>query len=267
MDRPIDHLPDVDPSRAHPARVYDYWLGGKDNFAADREVAEAMLANEPGIRMMARANRRFLERAVRYLVTEQGIGQFLDVGCGIPTARNTHEVAQELDPGARVVYVDNDPVVAAHSRALLTSTVPGAVAFIAADATDPARILDSPELAALDLDRPVALVLMSFLMYFSDEVAHGIVGTLLDALAPGSCLTVSHPTAVFDPVAAGRNVETARRSGLTYNLRDQDGVAAFFTGLDLVEPGVVPVLGWRPDGAPPADVRRVHFFGGVGRKP
>ena len=269
MDDPIDRS-EVDVTRAHPARVYDYWLGGKDNFAADREVAEAMMTAVPGIPMMARANREFLQRALRVLVTECGIDQFLDVGSGIPTARNTHEVVQELAPAGRVLYVDNDPVVAAHSRALLTAEGDGVSAFLPGDAREPAAILADPVLRrTLDLRRPVGLMLVSVLMYFTDEVAHAIVRTLLDALPPGSHLTISHPTADFDPAGSAAAVAVASRGGLTYITRDRAGVEAFFAGLDLLGPGVVPIAGWRPElgGGPRGDERRAHFWGGVARKP
>ncbi|MCO1658979.1 SAM-dependent methyltransferase [Pseudonocardia humida] len=270
MDDPIDRRPGVDHTRAHPARVYDYWLGGKDNFAADREVAEAMMTAVPGIPMMARANRDFLQRTLRVLVSERGIDQFLDVGSGIPTARNTHEVVQELAPAARVLYVDNDPVVAAHSRALLTGTHDGASAFLLADAREPGAILGDPVLhRTLDLHRPVGLMLVSVLMYFPDEVAHHIVRTLLAALPPGSHLTISHPTADFDPEASAAAVAVARRGGLTYITRSRAEVEAFFAGLELVGPGVVPIAGWRPElgAGPRGDERRAHFWGGVARKP
>ena len=257
-------------SRAHPARVYDYWLGGKDNFAADREVAEAMMAAVPAIPMMARANRDFLRRALTVLVSECGVDQFLDVGSGIPTARNTHEVVQELDPTARVVYVDNDPVVAAHSRALLTGPPGGASAFTPGDARDPEAVLADPVLRrTLDLARPVGLMLVSVLMYFPDEVAHHIVRTLVAALPPGSHLTISHPTADFDPRASAAAVAVARRGGLTYITRGRAEVEALFAGLELLGPGVVPIAGWRPElsAGPRGDERRAHFWAGLARKP
>ncbi len=259
----------VDTSRPHPARVYDYLLGGKDNFAADRQAADAMTAQLPTLPDMIRANRAFLHRAVRHLVVDLGLRQFLDVGSGIPTAWNVHQVAQAADPGARVVYVDNDPVVAAHSRALLTGVTDGPTAFIAADARDPATILADPALAAtLDLDRPVALMLVSVLMYFPDDIARDIVDTLLAALPRGSVITVSHPTADFDPGAAEQAVAAARAGGLTYLTRSRDEVAALFRGLEPIEPGVVPLLAWRPEpGADPGDVRSVYYWGGMARKP
>jgi len=268
VDESTDRPEELDVTRAHPARVYDYWLGGKDNFAADREVAEAMMTAVPGIPMMARANRDFLQRALAVLVSERGIDQFLDIGSGIPTARNTHEVVQELDPRARVVYVDNDPVVAAHSRALLTGTPDGASAFTPGDARDPEAVLADPVLRrTLDLDRPVGLMLVSVLMYFPDEVAHRIVRTLVAALPPGSHLTISHPTADFDPRASAA-AAVAERGGLTYITRSRAEVEALFAGLELLEPGVVPIGGRRPElsAGPHGDERRAHFWGGLARK-
>jgi SAM-dependent methyltransferase len=258
--------PDIDISRPHPARVYDYLLGGKDNFAADRRAADAMTMQLPSLPTMTRANRRFLHRAVRHLAGPLGVRQFLDIGSGIPTACNVHQIAQDTAPGTRVVYVDNDPVVATHSRALLTGARPGSTAFVLADATDPAGVLADPALAAtLDLTEPVALMLVSVLMFFDDRTAHAIVETLLDALPPGSYLTVSHPTADFDPEAAGRVIEAAGRGGLTYRPRSGAEVRGFFTGLELVEPGIVPMLAWRPE-PPRGDERGVYYWAGMGRK-
>ncbi|MCO1658978.1 SAM-dependent methyltransferase [Pseudonocardia humida] len=258
----------MDTARPHPARVYDYLLGGKDNFAADRDAGDAMIARLPGLPAMTRANRDFLGRAVRHLVRTHGVRHFLDIGSGIPTSRNVHEIAQAADPGARVVYVDDDPVVAAHSRALLTGAEAGRTAFVHADATDPAAVLAAPAVAEL-LDRaePVALMVVSVLMYFPDDTAHRIVDTLLAALPPGSFLTVSHPTADFDPAVVAQAVAAARRSGLTYITRTRAEVEAFFAGTDPVEPGVVPLLAWRPDGgtAPP-DPHGVYYWAGMARR-
>jgi SAM-dependent methyltransferase len=261
--------PGIDTSRPHPARVYDYLLGGKDNFAVDRRAADAMTMQLPSLPTMTRANRHFLHRAVRHLVGELGVRQFLDIGSGIPTACNVHQAAQDIAPDARVVYVDNDPVVAAHSRALLSGVRPGSTAFVLADAADPAAVLADPALAAtLDLTEPVALMLVSVLMYFDDRTARTIIATLLDALPPGSCLTVSHPTADFDPEAAGRAVAAARRGGLTYRPRSGSEVCGLLAGLRLVEPGVVPMLAWRPEATrgPRADDRSVYYWAAMGRK-
>jgi O-methyltransferase involved in polyketide biosynthesis len=262
----------IDTSRAHPARVYDYLLGGKDNFAADRAAADAMTMQLPSLPTMIRANRQFLYRAVRHLVVDFGIRQFLDVGSGIPTACNVHQVAQEVDPGARVVYVDNDPVVATHSRALLSGAHPGSTAFILADAADPAAILADPAIAAtLDLTEPVALMLVSVLMYFDDATTRAMLDTLLAALPPGSLLTVSHPTADFDPQTVGRAVAAAEQGGLTYVPRSAAEIAALCAGLELVDPGIAPLLAWRPDPARGRgrgrDDRSVYYWVAMARKP
>jgi O-methyltransferase involved in polyketide biosynthesis len=267
---PAEDVPSrIDTTKAHPARVYNYFLGGKDNFAADRAVAEAMLAQMPTAPAMARANRAFLHRAVRHLVADRGVTQFLDVGSGIPTMCNVHEVAQSLEPTSRVVYVDRDEVVAAHSRALLVSAPEGRTAFITADATDPRRILGDPVLAeTLDLTRPVALMMISFLMYFDDEAAHRIVRTLVDALPAGSYVTVSHPTADFDGPASQEASAAGKAASLTYLPRSRDQVAELFTGLELCEPGVVPMLAWRPDETDISgqDVTSVYYWVAMGRK-
>jgi S-adenosyl methyltransferase len=261
--------PELNTGQAHPARVYDYMLGGKDNFAADRALGDAVTRAMPSAPFMARANRAFLGRAVRYLAKEAGIRQFLDIGTGIPAAGNTYEVAQAVAPESRVVYVDNDPIVLAHGRALMTSDPAGATAFIQADLREPDKILADPALyRTLDLGEPVALMLVAILMYIRDEEnPRGLVSALLDALPPGSYLTVSHPTADFSPGEAASAVAASERSGISFTPRTQAEVAAFFAGLELVDPGVVPVLAWHPDGGAPADPRAVYYYGAMGRKP
>jgi SAM-dependent methyltransferase len=258
----------VDITRPHPARVYDYLLGGKDNFAADRAAGDAMISRLPSLPAMTRANRAFLRRAVHRLVVEFGVDQFLDIGSGIPTACNVHEVAQYADARARVVYVDNDPTVAAHSRALLTDDPGARTAFLAADATEPDRLLAELRLLGLlDLTRPVALMLVSVLMYFDDETVRKIVRTLLDALPAGSYLTISHPTADFDPEVVAGAVAAARASGLTYVPRSDAQLAELLTGLELVEPGIAPLLAWYPDGDLPIhDVHGVYYWAVMARK-
>lgn len=258
---------DIDITVAHPARVYDYLLGGKDNFAPDRELAEAMIRQIPSMPVMMRANRDFLGRAVRFLVAERGVRQFLDVGSGIPTGSNVHQVAQDVDPTARIVYVDNDPVVLAHSRALMTSTPQGRTAFVPADARDPHAVLDDPAVfATLDRAQPIALMLISFLMYFPDDQAYPMVATLLDALPSGSYLTISHPSGDFDPEAAAQAAAAGRRGGIDYHVRSRAEVERFFDGLELAEPGVVPMLEWRP-GLRHPDPHSVHYWVGMARKP
>jgi hypothetical protein len=265
-------LPKIDTTVAHSARVYDYWLGGKDNFAADRALGDAMVAAIPTLPMMARANRAVLGRTVRYLTGEAGIRQFLDIGTGIPSEGNIHEVAQSLAPETRVLYVDHDPIVLAHARALMTSSPEGMTEFIMADLREPESILNHPALAkTLDLGKPVALMLVAILMYFRDsDDPQGLVSTLVDALPSGSYLTITHPTHDFDPEAAYAANAAAAQAGITLVSRSKAEVEAFFTGLELVEPGVVPVLSWRPDEADhyfADDPHSVYYYAGIGRKP
>jgi hypothetical protein len=261
---------DLNTNVAHPARVYDYWLGGKDNFPADRDLAELMIQAIPNMRGLAAANRAFLRRAVRYLAAEAGVRQFLDIGTGIPTSPNVHEVAQAAAPGSRVVYVDNDPIVLAHARALLTSQDAGETAFIMADLREPKTILDHPTLTAtLDLDQPVAVLLVAVLMYFRDSDHPNpfeMVAAVLEPMPSGSYLAVTHPTPDFNPEETATAVAAAEAAGITLVPRGQAEIERFFTGLDMVEPGVVPVLSWRPD-EPVADPRSAYYWAGVARKP
>ncbi|MFN2496852.1 MAG: SAM-dependent methyltransferase [Pseudonocardiaceae bacterium] len=260
----------IDTSVAHSARVYDYWLGGKDNYPADRALGDAIAVQIPTIRSMARANRAFMHRAVDHLVREVGIRQFLDIGTGIPTQGNVHEVAQAIAPQSRVVYVDNDPIVLVHARALLTSHPEGRTAFIDADIRRPDAILNDPELqATLDLDQPIALILVAILMLVSDaDDPYGNVSSLIDALPSGSHVVISHPTADFDTDAMAGVVAASARAGFTFVPRDRAGVEAFFRGLELLEPGLVPVLAWRPDSWPPVrDSHNAYYWAGVARKP
>jgi S-adenosyl methyltransferase len=251
------------------ARVYDYWLGGKDNFPADRAMAEAIVEQVPTIRTQVRAQRAFLGRTVRYLVGEAGIRQFLDIGTGIPAAGNVHEVAQELAPESRVVYVDNDPIVLTHSRALLSTTSAGQLAFILADLRQPETILADPAIArTLDLDQPVALILIGIMHHLRDQEGPGrIVATLMDALTSGSYLVLSQTTPDFDPEAMGRLAAVSERGGITNVPRSLAGTEPFFAGLELVEPGLVPLPAWRPDPGTDQDPRSVSAYGGVARKP
>jgi O-methyltransferase involved in polyketide biosynthesis len=262
--------PDINTNVAHPARVYDYWLGGKDNFPADRALAEAMMAAIPNMRVMAAANRAFLSRAVRYLTEEAGVRQFLDIGTGIPTSPNVHEVAQATAPDTRVVYVDNDPIVLAHARALLTSQDAGETAFIMADLREPKSILDHPTLTAtLDLSRPVAVLAVAVLMYFRDSDSPNpfeMVATVLEPMPSGSYLAVTHPTPDFNPEETAKAVAAAEGAGVTLVPRSRADVERFFTGLDLVDPGVTPVLSWRPE-RPPANPHTAYYWAGIARKP
>jgi hypothetical protein len=251
---------------AHPARRYNYWLGGKDNFAADRASGDAIAATFPTIRDSVRENRKFLRRVVEFLAGEAGIDQFLDVGTGLPTADNTHEVAQRVTPSSRIVYVDNDPIVLAHARALLTSSPQGATAYIDADLRDPGKILDAPQLrATLDLQRPVALVLLAVLHFVHDDHdPYGVVGRLVEALPAGSYLVMSHAT--YDLVEPDRVEVLETKSGGQWRSRSRDEFARFFDGLEFVDPGVVPIGNWRPDpGVVPPDPAEIVTYGAVAR--
>jgi hypothetical protein len=258
-----------DTDRPHPARVYDFLLGGKDNFAPDRAAALEGLKVNPNAATAPLQNRAFLRRTVRFLTAEAGIRQFLDIGTGLPTSPNVHEVAQAIDPSARIVYVDNDPIVLTHARALLTSAPQGRTAYVDANLQDVEQILAAPELRAnLDLDQPVALLLFAILHFVDeDDEAYSVVERLMAALPSGSYLVLSHITAEFDPESWARFMEVMRRQGIMTRLRDQPGVARFFTGLDLVEPGVVPILRWRPEGDEQFTDAQAALYGGVGRKP
>jgi S-adenosyl methyltransferase len=258
--------PPFDTSVAHIARVYDYWLGGKDNFAADRAAAEQAIAAYPDIVFSVRANRAFLARAVRYLAGEAGIRQFLDIGTGIPASNNTHEVAQAAAPESRVVYVDNDPIVLAHARALLTSGPHGVTSYLDADLRDTERVLTAAA-GMLDFSRPVAIMLMAILQHVDNaEDPYGIVAALLDALPPGSYLALSHPASDIEAEAQGKLAERLNQTmAEKVTLRDRAQVARFFDGLELVEPGLVRVPEWRP--ASELEARSpAGLWGGVGRK-
>jgi S-adenosyl methyltransferase len=263
--------PEVDTSRPHPARMYDYFLGGKNHFAADRETAETVLASAPTTRIAARENRAFLGRAVRYLVAEAGIRQFLDIGTGLPTANNVHEVAQAVAPSVRVLYADNDPLVLTHARALLTSSPEGRTAYIQADLRDPAAILSSPAVReVLDFSQPIALMTVALLHFILDEFKPAAaIATLLDALPSGSYLAASHVTGEHLPAQAAATMRTYRSSGVPLQARDSAEFAALaFAGLELVPPGVVLVSEWRPeDPGPRPAASEVNCYGGVARKP
>jgi hypothetical protein len=258
---------DLDTSVAHVARVYDYWLGGKDNFAADRTAGEQAIQAYPDIVYSVRANRAFLARTVRYLAGEAGIRQFLDIGTGIPTANNTHEVAQDVAPGSNVVYVDNDPVVLTHARALLVSGEQGHTNYIDADLRDTGRIL-AEAAQTLDFSRPVAIMLMAILQHIDEaEDPYAIVDSLLDAVPPGSYLAISHPAADIETEAMAQMAERLNKlmaEKVTFRNRQQ--VARFFEGLELVEPGMVRVQEWRPASEIEAK-SPAALWGGVGRKP
>jgi S-adenosyl methyltransferase len=248
------------------ARIWNYWLGGKDNFPVDRQVGDQILEAFPAIVENARASRAFLVRAVRYLAGEAGTRQFLDIGTGLPTANNTHQVAQAVAPESRIVYVDNDPIVLAHARALLTSSPEGATAYVDADLRDPDNLLQETA-RTLDFTRPVAIMLMGILGHIADDdEARSIVQRLVDAVPSGSYLTINDGTDTSEEV-----VEAARiwnqSANPAYHLRSPDRIARFFEGLELVEPGVVSPPRWRPDPSPAGLPAEVDSFCGVGRKP
>jgi hypothetical protein len=263
---PSESEPTFDTSVAHVARVYNYWLGGKDNFAADRAAGEQAIKAFPNIVLSARANRAFLARAVRFLAEEAGIRQFLDIGTGIPSASNTHQVAQSVAPESRVVYVDNDPVVLAHARALLASDPEGATDYIDADLRNPLQILTGAE-RLLDFGRPIAVMLMAILQHIDDkDDPYQIVATLLSATPPGSYLALSHPAKDIDAEAMAKMADSLNQTmAEKVTFRDRAAVARFFTGLDLVAPGMVQASKWRPaseaEAASPA-----ALWAGVARK-
>jgi hypothetical protein len=254
----------IDTSVPHIARVYDYWLGGKDNFAVDRELAERFIQADPMAVAGVRSNRAFLGRAVHYLAAEAGIRQFLDIGTGIPSANNTHEVAQRVAPSARVVYVDNDPIVLVHARALLTSHPDGATDYLEADLRDTDTILTQAR-RTLDFARPVAVLLIGVLHCIPDaDDPAGIVTRLVAAVPPGSYLAISHPASDIHAEAMARGAAMMNRSMAgSITFRDREQVAVFFDGLDLVEPGLVPTTQWRPE--PGADTTPLPGWVGVAR--
>lgn len=258
--------PAFDTSVAHVARVYNYWLGGKDNFAADRAAAQQAMAAFPDIVLSARANRAFLRRAVTYLTREAGIRQFLDIGTGIPSANNTHEVAQSVAPDSRIVYVDNDPVVLAHARALLTSTPDGATDYVDADLRDAAQIL-AKAAQTLDFGKPVAVMLMAILQHLSEaDNPYQVVRTLMAAVPAGSYLVLSHPAKdIHAAEMAAMATQLNKMMAEKVTFRTEAEVAPFFAGLELVEPGMTNVPDWRPEteeeaGSPAA------LWAGVARK-
>jgi len=252
---------------AHSARIYDYILGGKDNFAADRVAAEKMLEHTPGLPISMRANRRFMARVGRYLA-RSGIRQFLDIGTGLPTQPNLHEVVQQEAPDAAVLYVDNDPLVLVHARALLTGAADGPVAYLDADLRKPAEILGDPSLTdVFDLSKPVALTLIAVLQHITEPgQATEIIALLMARLAPGSALAISAVTADHDP-NAGQTLITYNKSGVPVVSRTRAEVVALFGDLDLVEPGVVPVHRWHPtDEDRTIKDKDVYMYGGIGFK-
>jgi hypothetical protein len=260
-------VPDaVDVTKPHPARMYDYYLGGKDHWRADREAAEKILAVAPEARAMARANRGFLRRAVTYLVREKGVTQFLDVGTGIPTSPNVHQTAAACAEGTRVVYADNDPVIHAHANALLTGT--GTTRIILADLRDPGVILNGAR-DFLDFTRPVALLLVAILHFIPDaEAPAGIVAAFRDALPPGSFLALSHGTGDFHPAeVTGSAISAYDAATAPLVLRPRPAIEAFLAGFTTEPPGLVQAPLWRPEAKPkPADLRKIGIYAAVAAK-
>lgn len=278
-DPPIPDLvrtPQIDTSVPHSARIWNYWLGGKDNYEVDRTAGDAYTEVFPGIVEIAEHSRAFLGRTIRYLAGEAGVRQFLDAGTGLPTVDNTHQIAQRVAPDARIVYVDNDPLVLAHARALLNSTPQGATRYLDADLHDPGTIM-AEAATILDFDQPVALILSGILGHIADyDQARSIVNRLLAALAPGSYLSLNEGISVIlDEDADAGAAEAYQEAQQAYNesgaipyvLRPAEEIAAFFDGLDLVEPGIVSVPLWRPGPSPFGPPPEIGQVGGVGRKP
>jgi SAM-dependent methyltransferase len=258
---------ELDTSRPHPARMYDFYLGGRDNYEVDREAAQQVISAAPEVVDSARANRGFLRRAVAHLA-RGGVRQFLDIGTGIPTSPNTHEVARSVAPGARVAYVDNDPIVAVHAAARLLNS--GDTAFALGDLRDPRALLENPAVAGLiDFDQPVAVLLVSVLHFVSDaEDPAGIVAVLRDALPTGSHLVLSHGTSDFHHARTDEAVSVYRKATAALSLRSHERILPFFDGFELLDPGLVRVPLWRPDGPEPGpeELEPIGVYGGVGRK-
>ncbi|MGI5128910.1 SAM-dependent methyltransferase [Pseudonocardia sp. CA-107938] len=263
--------PDLMTDRAHSARAYDYLLGGKDNYAADRAIADAAERAWPAVRLAVRANRAFMTRVARHFA-ELGVRQFLDVGTGIPTEPNLHQVVQEVAPDARVLYVDNDPIVLAHAAALMNGDPRGRTTYLQADARDPQAILDSPELTGMfDLTQPVALSVIGLLHFLDDETATRLVHTVLDSVPSGSCLALSQITLDLDAETVRGAAAGYAGGGVQTHLRSKEQLhELFLDGLDVLEPGVVVVHRWRPDeGSVMSEVpdAKISVYGVAARKP
>jgi len=258
--------PSFDTTIPHSARMYDYWLGGKDNYEADRKAAEQVIAGQPSILATVRANRAFLRRAVQYLAGEAGIRQFLDVGTGLPTNENTHQIAQQIAPQARIVYVDNDPIVLAHARALLTTDPAGATAYLQADARDPAKILRDAALT-LDFSQPVAVMMLGLLHFIQDaDEPEQIVSRLMGGVVAGSFLALSEATSDIDTEHITQSAArfNSQRVAAQFTPRTHAQIGRYFAGMELLEPGLVPLAQWR---AQPADGRPIPAYAAVARKP
>ncbi|MEV0263626.1 SAM-dependent methyltransferase [Streptomyces sp. NPDC050617] len=258
----------INTGEAHSARVYDYILGGKDHYDVDRDAGDLMCQEWPALPVHMRANRQFMHRAARYLAREQGIRQFLDIGTGLPTAPNLHEVAQEVAPDARIVYVDNDPIVLNHADTLLTSSAQGRTAYVDADMRDPDAIINSPEFQRLlDLREPVGLMIIGILHFILPPDDHRLVQRLLEPLPVGSFLAMTIGTADFAPEEVGRVAAEYGRRGMQMQLRTRAEAEEFFAGMDVVEPGLTQVHHWQPEeGQEVVDDRDIAMYGAVARK-
>ena len=267
-EHPASPPPELDTTVPHSARIWNYWLGGKDNYAVDRAAGDQFLRTFPEIAVIARATRAFMQRAVRYLAAEAGVRQFLDVGTGLPTFNSTHEIAQQVAPESRIVYVDNDPVVLLHAHALLRSSPHGATDYLDADMRDPEAII-SGAAKTLDFTQPIAVMLLGVLHLISDdEDPWTIVARLMDAVPSGSYLVITHPASDLLPETQGEASRRYNQNVATHQtLRTHAEVARFFDGLEVLEPGLVQWHLWRPDpeDAAPGDFKSGHC--GVGRKP
>ncbi|MET7681196.1 SAM-dependent methyltransferase [Streptomyces sp. NPDC005423] len=259
------HPPQIDTSKPHPARMYDYFLGGKDNYEVDREAAERFIEAAPEVRDGVRANRHFMHRAVRHVVEEGGVRQILDIGTGLPTEPNVHQIAHAIAPETRIVYVDNDPIVSTHSMALMEDTD---TSVILADVRDPRTILDHPEVRkAIDFEQPVAVLLVAVVHFIADaEDPYGIVATLRDALPVGSYLVLSHATGDVHDDGREEAASVYDRASATMNLRSHAQVVDFFGDFTLVDPGLARVTHWRPEEDPAEGAPSIGIYGGVARK-
>jgi len=259
--------PQIDASVPHSARVWNYWLGGKDNFGVDREVGDQLQAMNPQIVRIAQEDRGFLIRAVTYLAGEAGIRQFLDIGTGLPTANNTHQVAQRVAPESKITYVDNDPLVLAHARALLTSSPEGVTDYISADLHEPEKILQEAA-RTLGFSKPVAVMLLGVVLFImDDDEARSVVQRLMDACPSGSYLALTHGTALIEREAMEEHTRHWNEHGTPkLTMRTPEQIVGLFDGLELLEPGVVSCPQWRPEGGI-SQTAEVDVFGGVGRKP
>jgi hypothetical protein len=260
--------PEIDTTVSHSARIWDYWLGGKDNYPVDRAVGDQIAQVLPDIVTQAKADRMFLGRVVRFLAGEAGIRQFLDIGTGLPTVDNTHEVAQRVAPESRVVYVDNDPLVLVHARALLTSTPEGATDYLQADLRDPADVIAGAA-RTLDFRQPVAVTMLGVLWHvLDDSEAASIIGRLMGALVPGSYLAIAHPTLEVTGQKMAEAIELWNQYGTPPGThRTPQQLARLFTGLELVEPGLVSCTRWRPEASPFGEPAAIDQYCAVGRKP